>query len=88
STGSVIHVIDHTLTLPTNASSTLVIAGLSSHYGAPNATNLLDTVNGLQNVTAFAPGNRTFEEIGSGLANLPMQDLTSILAYHVVSRVG
>lgn len=83
-TGGIIHVIDSVLTLPQNVSSTLVSAGLSSAFGALNATNLLDTVNGLGNVTIFAPNNSAFQAIGTGLANLSMTDLVSTLEYHCV----
>ena len=56
--GGVIHVIDGVLTLPQNVSSTLIDAGLSSAFGALNDTGILDTANGLGNVTIFAPDNR------------------------------
>ncbi|QDS71026.1 hypothetical protein FKW77_008094 [Venturia effusa] len=82
-TGGVVHVIDRVLTLPQNVSTTLVSAGLSSLYGALNATGLLGTVNGLQNVTIFAPANSAFQSIGSALANASTTDLQSILTYHV-----
>lgn len=82
--GGIVHVIDGVLTLPQNVSSTLVSAGLSSLFGALNATNLLDTVNGLGNVTIFAPNNSAFQAIGSGLGNLSTADLVQILEYHVV----
>lgn len=84
-TGGVIHVIDHVLTLPQNVSSTLVNAGLSSLYGALNATSLLSTVNGLRDVTIFAPANTAFKAIGSALATASVADLQSILTYHVVN---
>lgn len=57
-TGGIIHVINSVLTLPQNVSTTLIDTGLSSLYGALNATSLLDTINGLGNVTIFAPSNR------------------------------
>lgn len=82
-TGGVIHVIDHVLTLPQNVSTTLVNAGLSSLYGALNATGLLGTVNGLGNVTIFAHANAAFQRIGSALANASKTDLQAILTYHV-----
>lgn len=55
--GGIIHVIDSVLALPQNVSATLVDGGLSSLYGALNATNLLDIANGFGNVTIFAPSN-------------------------------
>ncbi|TID26831.1 FAS1 domain-containing protein [Venturia nashicola] len=82
-TGGVLHVIDHVLTLPQNVSSTLVNAGLSSLYGALNATGLLDTVNGLQNVTIFAPQNAAFQRVGSALGSASTDTLKAVLTYHV-----
>jgi len=84
-TGGLIHVIDHILTIPGNVSSTLVEAGLSSLYGALNATNLLNTVNGLRDVTIFAPNNSAFRAIGSALSNASTEELTSLLTYHAVN---
>jgi uncharacterized surface protein with fasciclin (FAS1) repeats len=78
-------VIDRVLTLPANVSQTLVAAGLSSLYGALNATGLLNTVNGLRDVTIFTPNNPAFQRIGSALATASIADLQSILTYHVVN---
>lgn len=52
--------------------------------GALTSANLVNTVNGLKDVTIFAPSNAAFQAIGSGLGNLSTTDLTSILTYHVV----
>src|SRR5262249_31497441 len=57
-TGGIIHVINNVLTLPQNVSATLIDTGLSSLHCALNATHLLNTVNGLGNVTIFAPSNK------------------------------
>ena len=51
---------------------------------ALNATNLISTVNGLKDVTIFAPSNAAFGAIGSALPGLSTSQLTSILTYHVV----
>jgi uncharacterized surface protein with fasciclin (FAS1) repeats len=83
--GGVIHVIDKVLTLPQNVSSTLLAANLTSLYGALNATKLLSTVDGLKDVTIFAPSNAAFQDIGSALANASAASLASILTYHVVN---
>jgi len=84
-TGGTIHVINKVLTLPANVSSTLVTARLTSLYGALNATNLLGAVNGLKDVTIFAPANSGFQNIGSAVPNISTADLTKILTYHVVN---
>merc|ERR1712093_30320 len=87
-TGGVVHVIDRVLTIPPSAVDTLSAAGLSSLAGALIETDLVDTVNGLENVTIFAPSNMAFQNISSALANLTAENLTSILQYHVVVSDG
>jgi len=83
-TGGVVHVIDNVLTLPPSASDTLSAAGLSSLAGALTNASLVDTVNGLENVTIFAPNNAAFRNISSALAGVSTENLTRILQYHVV----
>ena len=39
------------------------------------------------NLTAFIPNNAAFQDIGSVLVNLTMQDLGGILGYHIVPDV-
>lgn len=80
----VIHIIDKVLTIPESPSDTAIAAGLSSLAGALIKANLVDTVDNLKDVTIFAPANAAFQAIGSGLANISNEDLSSILTYHVV----
>ncbi|KAL5120698.1 hypothetical protein ACEQ8H_001447 [Pleosporales sp. CAS-2024a] len=84
-TGGVIHVIDSFLTIPETASNTAIAAGLSSLAGALQTTNLSHTVDTTKDVTIFAPNNAAFQAIGSGLANVTAQQISSILTYHVVA---
>jgi len=84
-TGGVIHIIDTFLTIPQNISATAAQLNLTSVVGALTNTSLAATVDGLSDVTAFIPNNAAFQSIGSALGNLSMEDLTSILTYHVVS---
>lgn len=84
-TGGVIHVIDRFLVLPEIPSDTLTTAGLSSLRGALNATGLTEAVDTTPDVTIFAPSNEAFRNIGSALANASVEDITSILTYHVVN---
>lgn len=84
-TGGTIHIIDTFLTIPANVSTTALAAELTSIYGALNASDLVTTVDGLADVTVFAPSNEAFQAIGSALENITTEDLTSILTYHVIS---
>jgi uncharacterized surface protein with fasciclin (FAS1) repeats len=44
-------------------------------------------VDGLKDVTIFAPSNDAFAGIASATANLTIAQLTSILTYHVVQGI-
>ncbi|KAF1932930.1 Fasciclin-domain-containing protein [Didymella exigua CBS 183.55] len=84
-TGGVIHVIDRFLVLPEIVSDTLTTANLTGLRGALNATNLLEAVDTIPDVTIFAPSTEAFREIGSALANASIEDIADILTYHVVN---
>ena len=47
---------------------------------------MVDGINGLTDVTIFAPSNDAFEAIGSAVGTLSTQDLAGILAYHVLPQ--
>jgi len=83
--GGVIHVIDSVLTIPASDSDTATAAGLTSLATALTTANLVPTVNGLKDVTIFAPSNDAFTAIASAAAGLTTQQLTSVLTYHVVA---
>ena len=85
--GGVIHVVDRVLTVPQNISTTAVAANLTALVGALNKTSLVATVDGLSDVTVFAPSNAAFDAIGSALPNLTNDQLTGILTYHVVPGI-
>ncbi|KAF2453754.1 FAS1 domain-containing protein [Lineolata rhizophorae] len=89
-TGGVVHIVDDVLTIPRNITDTALAANLTSLAGALTETNLLDSVNGLRDVTVFAPNNDAFQSIGTAIGNFTTDDLSNILSYHVVngSSVG
>jgi len=84
-TGGTIHVINKVLTVPTNVSEAFIDGGLTAAYGALNATNLLNTIDGLKDITIFAPSNDGFADIASVLSNATTSSLVSTLEYHVVN---
>lgn len=84
-TGGVAHIIDSVNVIPLNASTTASAGNLTYFLGALAAANLTETIDGLSDVTIFAPTNAAFEAIGSALGNLSTEDLTSILQYHVIN---
>merc|ERR1712093_920478 len=83
-TGGVVHLIDTVLTVPQSASNTAGALNLTSLADALTSADLVETVDGLSDVTIFAPSNEAFQAIGSALPNLSTEALSSILTYHVV----
>ncbi|KAK3393119.1 FAS1 domain-containing protein [Podospora didyma] len=86
--GGLIHIIDTVLTVPATPGSTAVNTGLTSLAGALQRVQLLDGLNLLTDATIFAPSNDAFEAIGSALNTLSLNDLSSILGYHVLATPG
>ncbi|KAK7742769.1 hypothetical protein SLS63_000335 [Diaporthe eres] len=82
--GGVVHVIDKVLTIPMSPSVTAVDMGLTSLAGALTKTNMVTAVDGLSDVTIFAPSNKAFEAVGSAAESASVTDLSTILSYHVL----
>jgi transforming growth factor-beta-induced protein len=71
-----------------SASATAQAAGLTSLVGALTAADLAATVDGLKDVTIFAPTNAAFEAIASTTKTLSKEQLGNVLKYHVVPTVA
>ena len=84
-TGGVIHIIDEFLTIPLNVSESAIQLGLSSAVGALEAAGLVDTLDGLSDVTVFVPNNEAFQRVASAIATADIMTLTSVLEYHVIN---
>lgn len=65
-------------------SVTAVDMGLTSLAGALTKTNMVTAVDGLSDVTIFAPSNKAFEAVGSAAESASVADLSTILSYHVL----
>jgi uncharacterized surface protein with fasciclin (FAS1) repeats len=83
--GGVVHVINSVLSIPGKLTETAVEGGLSAVVGALETTEQAPTLEELENVTIFAPNNDAFAAIGSIVGELSTEDLSGILAYHVIS---
>jgi uncharacterized surface protein with fasciclin (FAS1) repeats len=62
-TGGVIHIVDGTLTIPGNLTSTLTNSNLTALAGAAQELNLTSTLSSLHDVTVFAPDNSAFQAV-------------------------
>lgn len=81
----IIHIIDTPLTIPLPPSTTALDSQLTSLTGVLKSTNLSMAVDGLKDITLFAPSNQAFQNIGSALSSLSKADLTNIVEYHVIN---
>ncbi|KAI9683325.1 MAG: hypothetical protein M1829_005395 [Trizodia sp. TS-e1964] len=82
--GGVVHIIDTVLTVPESIALTATAANLTALAGALTTANLVGQLQSLKDVTVFAPTNAAFAAVGSAVANLTIDQLVSILGYHVV----
>jgi len=85
-TGGVIHIINEVLTLPMNLTATAQTADLRALVGAVTQLDLASDLDGLKDVTVFAPSDSAFANIGSAVGNLSEDDLKKILSYHIVTE--
>lgn len=80
--GGVVHIIDTVLTVPLSASASAVDSELTALAGALTQTNLVTTVNSLQDVTIFAPSNAAFQVSLSSafISYIPLKKIRPISA--------
>lgn len=83
-TGGVVHIIDRLLSIPANASTTLLNLNLTAAVGALRALNLTETLDTTEDVTLFIPTNEAFASIASVLNTTNTTLLTEVLSYHAV----
>jgi uncharacterized surface protein with fasciclin (FAS1) repeats len=87
----IVHVVDTVLIAPKSASATAVDAKLTKLVAALQKVTLVETVDGLKDVTIFAPVDKAFEalERAADVTNLDITNtlLTEILTTHVVPSV-
>merc|ERR1711988_867859 len=83
-TNGVVHIIDEVLMIPGNLTSTAQNANLTAFLGAAQNASIAQTLLGAEDLTIFAPSNSAFQDIGSLLGNITMDQLANILSYHVI----
>jgi len=86
--GGYIHLIDAVLTPPQTVAATAFGSGLTTLARTLNSTGLLSTVEGLKDVTIFAPTNAAFATAQSTIATLSEAQVKGALTYHVAKGVA
>ncbi|KAI9056182.1 hypothetical protein LZ554_001110 [Drepanopeziza brunnea f. sp. 'monogermtubi'] len=85
-TGGVVQVIDSLLIPPTNLTSTTTSFNITSFQGALYQTSQLRNFTDTPNYTIFAPANSAFQALGSAISNLTVEDLRSVIDFHVLQN--
>jgi transforming growth factor-beta-induced protein len=84
-TNGVVHAIDKVLAYQTIVDFATKADGTSELEGALIATNLVGALSGTDPLTVFAPVNSAFEAIADVVATLTVDQIASVLTYHVVN---
>lgn len=84
-TNGILHIIDSFLVPPEPFMNTSIRFNATAAAGAVTKAELEEYVDTTPDLTVFAPNNAAFERIGSGLANMTVEELGRLLSYHVVN---
>lgn len=93
-TNGIVHVVDNVLLPPTLVDHVLANLDYSTLASALQKADLVDTLNGSDIFTVFAPDNMAFEKFmmdveaafgWTSLDDIPVDTLSEVLLYHVVS---
>ncbi|KAG7289324.1 hypothetical protein NEMBOFW57_005691 [Staphylotrichum longicolle] len=82
--GGTLHIIDSVLTIPSSLTNTLLTGGLTAAVGLLRRAGVESALNLASDVTIFAPNNDAFNAIGSLVNSMTLEQLTTVLNYHVV----
>lgn len=82
--GGVVQVIDSLLIPPTNLTATTTAFNLTSYQGSLYASEQINNFTDTPNYTLFAPNNAAFQALGSAISSLSVEDLTSVMDFHVL----
>ncbi|PVH89044.1 fasciclin domain-containing protein [Cadophora sp. DSE1049] len=82
--GGVVQVIDSLLIPPTNLTMTTSAFNLTSYQGSLYASEQINNFTDTPNYTLFAPNNAAFQALGSAISDMSVEDLTSVMDFHVL----
>ncbi|RKF61050.1 Fasciclin-like arabinogalactan protein [Erysiphe neolycopersici] len=85
--GGKVQVINSILIPPSNITETAKSFGLDSFRGALYASGRTSDLIDNPNLTIFAPNNQAFEVIGPAITKMTIQELGSIIDYHVLPEL-
>ncbi|POS87697.1 hypothetical protein EPUL_000452, partial [Erysiphe pulchra] len=86
-TGGKVQVINSILIPPSNITETAKSFGLDSFRGALYASGRVSNLIDNPNLTIFAPNNQAFEVIGPAITKMTIQELGSIIDYHILPEL-
>ncbi|RDL36556.1 Uncharacterized protein BP5553_05908 [Venustampulla echinocandica] len=83
--GGVVQVIDSLLIPPSNLTDTTNSFNLTAFEGALYATKKIENVTASKDITIFAPQNSAFQNLGPAISNMTIEQLSSVLDYHIIA---
>jgi transforming growth factor-beta-induced protein len=69
---------------PANLTTTVESFNLTAFEGALYTTNKVENFTATPNCTIFVPQNAAFQALGPGISNMTVEQLSSILDYHLI----
>lgn len=81
--GGVVYMVDQFLTIPVNTSATAAASNATRFVNYSELAQLGNLVNIIPDSTVLVPVDSAFDILGSLLNNVPLDDLTDIMAYHI-----
>ncbi|KAF2404113.1 beta-Ig-H3/fasciclin, partial [Trichodelitschia bisporula] len=81
--GGIVHIVDAVLTLPRSIDETARAAGITALPNALKSAGLDAVVEGLKDITVFAPSDAAFEAAAAGLKGLSAEQVAGALKGHV-----
>lgn len=84
--GGIVHSIDSPLIPPQDIIPTTSQYHLTAFQGALFATKQTEPLTAARGITIFAPSTDAFRAIGSTISQLTVEQLTSVLSYHIISN--
>ncbi|KPM37877.1 hypothetical protein AK830_g8656 [Neonectria ditissima] len=82
--GGLIHIVDNLLTPPRGLRETTMTFQVDSFLGGLFETHLMPKLADRENITVFAPSDRSLRYVGGSLDKLSAEELAEVMGYHIV----
>ena len=84
--GGIVQIIDSPLTPPQDIVPTTSQYSLTSFQGALFAAKRTEALTAAKGITIFVPNNDAFKALGSAITQITLEELSSVISYHVLAN--